>query len=424
MRLPLAVCLAAALRGALLLWGSYQDAHSAVRYTDVDYFVFSDAAACLVDPARQHCGRAKGAWAPEWLGDPYARATYRYTPLLAFALAPNSLLHPGFGKVLFAMCDLLVGVMLYKLMRRRGASQKYAGRAVAAVWLLNPMIANISTRGSSESFVGALVVAVLSLASEGRWDAVAAVFGAAVHVKIFPFMYGSSLIAALYSSTSDKKAAMTRLIRFGVLSFTCFMLLNAACFVLFGEPFLQETFLYHLSRLDHRHNFSPYFYPYYLSLSPSPQSTSSSLQLLARHPLAAFLPQLALSLGLGFLFGAHDLPYAWLVQTFAFVAFNKVCTSQYFLWFLWLLPPALPRLSLSLPRSVLAAVLWVAGQAIWLSQAYRLEMLGEPVYREVWLAGIVFLVIQTWVLRELLVAYRGPARGRSGGGGKNGAKEL
>ncbi|GEM10220.1 phosphatidylinositol glycan, class M, glycosyltransferase family 50 protein [Rhodotorula toruloides] len=390
MRFSLAVGLAAALRVALLLWGVYQDAYSAVRYTDVDYFVFSDAAACFVESARLHCGRAKGGWAPEWLGDPYARMTYRYTPLLAFALAPNSLVHPGSGKVLFSLCDLWVGVMLYNLMRRRGASQKYAGRAVAAIWLLNPMIANISTRGSSESIVGALVVAVLSLASEGRWEAAAAVFGAAVHVKIFPFMYGSSLVAALYSSTTDKKVAMTRVVHFGVLSFACFMLLNAACFVLFGEPFLQETFLYHLSRLDHRHNFSPYFYSYYLSLSPSLRSSSSPLQVLARHPLAAFGPQLTLSLGLGFLFGNQDLPYAWLVQTFAFVAFNKVCTSQ----------------------------------AIWLSQAYRLEMLGEAVYREVWLAGLGFLVVQAWVLRELLVAFMGPRRGRWGESGRKGAKEL
>ena len=96
----------------------------------------------------------------------------------------------------------------------------------------------------------------------------------------------------------------------------------------FGEPFVQETFLYHLSRLDHRHNFSAYFYPFYLSASPSAPPPSSAWQLAARHPLAAFLPQLVLSLGLGALFGAQDLPFAWLVQTVAFVTFNKVCTSQ------------------------------------------------------------------------------------------------
>lgn len=99
----------------------------------------------------------------------------------------------------------------------------------------------------------------------------------------------------------------------------------------FGRPFVQETFLYHLSRLDHRHNFSPYFYPYYLAHSPPAAVellSPSWFRSLARHPLAAFLPQLVLSIGLGFRYGVEDLPYAWLVQTFAFVTFNKVCTSQ------------------------------------------------------------------------------------------------
>jgi phosphatidylinositol glycan class M len=63
-------------------------------------------------------------------------------------------------------------------------------------------------------------------------------------------------------------------------------------------------------------------------------------------------------------------------------------------------------------------------QAIWLSQAYRLEMLGEPAYREVWVAGIAFLVIQTWVLRELLVAYTGPGRRRREKEGEKVDKKL
>lgn len=48
-------------------------------------------------------------------------------------------------------------------------------------------------------------------------------------------------------------------------------------------------------------------------------------------------------------------------------------------------------------------------QAIWLSQAYRLEMLGESVYLRVWAASILFLFIQTFVLAQLLLAYRAPA---------------
>ena len=74
-----------ALRLALVVFGEWQDAHLEVRYTDVDYLVFSDAAASV----------AAG-------GSPFARATYRYSPLLAFLLLPNSLLHAAWGKLLFS----------------------------------------------------------------------------------------------------------------------------------------------------------------------------------------------------------------------------------------------------------------------------------------------------------------------------------
>lgn len=223
----------------------------------------------------------------------------------------------------------------------------------------------------------------------------------------------------------------------------------------FGEPFLRETFLYHLSRLDHRHNFSSYFYPFYLSSSPAASPASASLSLVqqfARSPLSAFVPQLVLSLGLGFLFGAQDLPFAWLVQTFAFVTLNKVCTSQVRRSPLFSCPSrarltvelhmyacaVLPLVPLASSRRAPVALLHPPSralhrlalgsepgasffyalvplaltrllptvQALWLSQAFRLEMLGEPVYRHVWGTGIVFLFAQSWVLVELLRAYR------------------
>ncbi|POY69951.1 hypothetical protein BMF94_7043 [Rhodotorula taiwanensis] len=408
MRLRTAIGLAALLRAGLLLWGTYQDAHSQVPYTDVDYFVFSDAAACILRPTRQFCGQAKGPIAPTWLGDPYSRATYRYTPLVALLLVPNEWAHPAFGKILFCCADLLVGVLLYRLLIGKKTAATRSTNAVAAIWLLNPIIANISTRGSSESVVGAIVVTTLSLAERDRWDAAALVFGLAVHVKIFPFMYGSSLIATLVSRARNRRTAVVSLLRFGALSFAAFMALNTICYLVFGQPFVQETFLYHLSRLDHRHNFSAYFYPFYLSSSPSAVALPASglLQSFARHPLAAFLPQLGLSIGLGFAYGARDLSFAWLVQTFAFVTFNKVCTSQYFLWYLWLLPAALPRIAMSARRTAVVGVIWIGGQAIWLSQAYRLEMLGESVYLRVWSASIVFLFAQAVVLGQLLCAFK------------------
>jgi hypothetical protein len=101
-----------------------------------------------------------------------------------------------------------------------------------------------------------------------------------------------------------------------------------------GAPFLEHTFTYHLSRLDHRHNFSPYFLPIYLNLTSDPGSTPASLPLslvlkVLRHPLASFLPQFSLVLGAGFaLEGVLGVEGAMFFQTAIFVVFNKVCTSQ------------------------------------------------------------------------------------------------
>lgn len=97
-----------------------------------------------------------------------------------------------------------------------------------------------------------------------------------------------------------------------------------------GQPFLDHTFLYHLTRLDHRHNFSPYFYPIYLSFWPdSPDIPSHPLILLARHPLASFVPQFGIVALAGFLLPSRtSLSFTMFVQTATFVAFNKVCTSQ------------------------------------------------------------------------------------------------
>ena len=91
----------------------------------------------------------------------------------------------------------------------------------------------------------------------------------------------------------------------------------------YGHPFLVHTYLHHVTRLDHRHNFSPYNILLYLTSANPSTSTSLHAESLA------FIPQLLLScLLIPLVVAKKDLATSMMAQTFAFVTFNKVCTSQ------------------------------------------------------------------------------------------------
>ena len=61
----LALALSLVVHAALIGYGSYQDAHSTVKYTDVDYNVFSDAAAFVAQGARSP---SEGIFGGSWIG--------------------------------------------------------------------------------------------------------------------------------------------------------------------------------------------------------------------------------------------------------------------------------------------------------------------------------------------------------------------
>lgn len=123
-----------------------------------------------------------------------------------------------------------------------------------------------------------------------------------------------------------------------------------------------------------------------------------------RSPLASFVPQAALVglLGLALPGAGFPTELAMFLQTCAFVVFNKVCTSQYFLWPLPFIPliefPGLAWRTLAL-----ALAAWAAAQAAWLAFAYRLEFLGEPTYLQLWGAGLALLAASAWGLGQLIL---------------------
>ncbi|KAL8809920.1 MAG: hypothetical protein Q9200_002998 [Gallowayella weberi] len=398
---------AIALRVIFLLYGLLQDVYSPVKYTDIDYMVFTDAARYV----------SQGL-------SPYERETYRYTPLLAWILLPTS--WPGafwfsFGKVLFAVSDIVAGWFILLILQapEGGAMTTEQALKYAGIWLLNPMVATISTRGSSEGLLAVMVVALLWAVVRRRIILAGILLGLAVHFKIYPFIYGASILWSLdspHAATSTKKqdsapspttqyplplrTITTFFNRSRLLlltsSLTTFTALNMLMYYHYSTPFLHHTFLYHLTRIDHRHNFSPYNTLLHLSSAQPDQVSSLRLESLA------FIPQLAISaILIPIALAKKNLAGTMLAQTFAFVAFNKVCTSQYFLWYLILLPLYLPTSSfLSSPRlGILALTLWISTQALWLHQAYRLEFLGLSTFIPgLFISGLLFFAVNTWIL--------------------------
>ncbi|KAL4962197.1 glycosylphosphatidylinositol-alpha 1,4 mannosyltransferase I [Aspergillus stella-maris] len=440
------------LRFLMLIYGAWQDANSPVKYTDIDYMVFTDAARYV------SVGES-----------PYARDTYRYTPLLAWMLLPTTWSIRGFfafGKALFALSDVLAGWLVARsLVLTHGAGMS-SERALkyACFWLLNPMVANISTRGSSEGLLSLLVVALLWAVLGRRVYLAGVLLGLGVHFKIYPFVYGVSILwwlddtrttastaspasgswdlepkSASASASSSSVQAKSRSqtapstpapgpassgpttgvgitsqivsfitpcrIQLTLTALVTFAALNAGMYALYGMPFLQHTYLHHLTRIDHRHNFSPYSTLLYLTASAANGggggavgngSGSFSFESLA------FIPQLLLSVVLvPLVLGKKDLPGTMMVQTFAFVAFNKVCTSQYFLWYLIFLPFYLPNSTLLQRPKLGLTVLgfWVIGQAFWLQQGYLLEFLGLSSFAPgLFLASLGFFAVNVWIL--------------------------
>lgn len=182
--------------------------------------------------------------------------------------------------------------------------------------------------------------------------------------------------------------------------------LNLTCYHRWGYPFLYEAYLYHTDRRDHRHNFSPYFYLIYLTYSGTSANLSTWRQLL-RSPFTSLIPQLTLSLGTGLVFGqlSAGLPFVWFVQTFTFVLFNRVCTSQYFIWYTLFIPLLVPRINLSWKKWVMCGAVWMGTQALWLAEAYKLEFLGDDVFLGLWVRSLVYVVGHAWVLGVIMSGY-------------------
>lgn len=340
-------------------------------------------------------------------------------------------------------------------------------------WLYNPLPINICTRGSAESLVVLLpVLATLAVAEAPslpppssatrrtralpvavRACAAGLVHGLGIHAKLYPVIYTVSFMAhfsrqqrqreafhrkSLHNTPEDDRweakcvggttfpwrhpvqifhLAIVWIRRlFFTLSSVLFLVVSLGTVGIltflaveqYGQEALDEGLLYHFQRVDHRHNYSMYWYWIYLARGRAEAAGGAAAAAWGHLPL---LPQ-ALVLGFSSLgLAPYDLSFALFCQTFAFVAFNKVVTAQYFTWYLCLLPLCSDRVVWRSRCMRVALTALLASIATWLLTAFSLEMLGWRSQRQVYAASLLFFVANVNLLRSILKGYVRPEQG-------------
>ena len=221
----------------------------------------------------------------------------------------------------FSAADVAVGYLLYAITKDlKGGSERVATIA-AACWLLNPMAINVCTRGNADAIICWLVLLCVRLLQRGCIIQSGAVYGIAVHFRIFPVILAPTFLLLLNRPSiraplGYRSSALACQATFSLIAVFTFFALTGVFWLLYGYPFLHESYLYHiLSRLDPRHNFSPYFYALYIT--PSVAWT-----------ILFAVSQITVQLSMSWRF-ASDFVFCACIQTWAFVTFNKVCTAHF-----------------------------------------------------------------------------------------------
>lgn len=388
----------------LIFYGDYQDKHFAVTYTDIDYSVYNDAARYVTQNE-----------------SPYNRHTYRYTPLLAYICVVDILIHPLAGKFIFSLIDIFASWILFKILANiktyktlkgeetstlienketinqnefRSISDKDA-TILVSLWAFNPLAIAVSSRGNADTLISSMVLVVLYLMLKKKYVLAAICYGFVVHFKIYPILYALPMYFFIDNEKKPGFFTKNRLL-FVFLSAGLFLALLGIFYFMYGWEFLWETYLYHLTRKDNRHNFSVYFYYIYLDF----ENVSAIKSVLC------FLPQITLLILTGYKF-YKDLPFCCFLQTFWFVVFNKVCTAQYFIWYLSLLPLILPNNRLfreqgKIKKFIILWLFWLITELGWNVGAHFLEGQGINVFSGIWLASILFFMMNILLGVEIL----------------------
>ena len=302
------------IRILFIVIADFIDKYSSLKYTDIDYYVYCDAAKFIAN-----------------YKSPYTRITYRYSPIIAWLLYPT-IYYPHYGKLLFSLFDvaciyqtykinlLLVSTLKQASTRTKQTSTHYKDHNILLIISLfqcfNLYSIIICTRGSSDSITNYILLLFLTTLLSHQYILSGCLYGLAIHLRIYPIIYLPTILLYLWyycrydcktatdlytpkpltsgaatvpithnhhTPTTNSTTRTPTYIRslFAYLyqykAIICFILSMCISFLIpttlsyytYGEEYMQHAWLYHITRIDYKHNFSIYFYNYYLSLSPS-----------------------------------------------------------------------------------------------------------------------------------------------------------
>ena len=409
------------IRYSIILITEFLYYNYGVLYTDIDYHVFSDGAHHILKKE-----------------SPYERETYRYTPILAFLMTPNIFFWYPIGKFFLCTIDVCVGFLIEKLIKIQTLNKKendgnenleklqklnldefgYS----TLFYLYNPLTVVICTRGSADCIITFLVLLSLILLEKKKYFLSALIYGFAVHFKIYPIIYSAAIyLYLIYKEYGDndnlnytnnkfynmilKTFQPIKMVLRNLFKFTPWMFIftSAGIFLFFlcifykilGYQFLYEYLLYHVVRKDHRHNYSMFYYLIYLTYDSNLSKMLSYI---------AFLPQVILILFVTLYLYKH-INLCLIILTMIFVAFNKVITAQYFIWYLSLLPLIIEKnklFSTKKFKGIIMFCIWLFFEIIWNSYSHFLEYNGENKFLEMWIIDLGFFIINSYIIKETI----------------------
>lgn len=375
-----------------------------IKYTDIDYHVFTNGSRAIVDKR-----------------SPYDDTEYRYSPIVALIFVPNILLNENFGKLLLITVDIICAQLHYRLNIYQGTN-RLNSKLFLILWLFNPVTIAISTRGSFEPIITLLVLSSVYLLINNNFLLAGLIYGMSIHVKLYPIIYaipfyGYMIQRKPYIITQRKLYYWVKTlspnfshIKFFTTSIISLFLSSYVSYLYYGQVYLKQSFIYHMKRQDLQHNFSIYFYLF--RLFPNHRSQLSMVAFALQFIGVLSLSIYYLSLDTNRRTKLRKLSFSLFSTTFLFVSLNKVCTSQYFNWYLIFLPLIIDSLKLEINQAYFMLLAWILSQANWLLFAYLYEYRGYNVLNQVGNSSFLFLLSNLWILNTLCKSFDASLKSR------------